>query len=372
MTAEKTVAVDNAPEVSVVMATYNRADSAVRLLRLLDEQTVAADRVEVIVVDDESRVPVAEAVSRARLAREPLVIRQKNGGPAVARDAGIRRARGKFIVVIDDDMLITADFVSAHLAAHADGRRRLVLGRLHSPPGVRLPLFERLHLALLDQLFDEVATGTRRPNGVDVYTGNVSFRRDDYVAVGGFDHGLRLSEDAELGMRLERDGVEIGLSDEAFSWHVSDHSKLSGWLRRGVAYGKAEAAIARKHEATQAIPVWRYLLLVNLVSRPFLLGSALMPAVFVPMARLVMLLAMLFGQLRLERVALAGATLAYGILYFAGVGLDAGSWRVSGREFGRFMATTDSTTLGGAGRLVQKVARIALGVLSNEVAIRSE
>lgn len=325
MTTEAAATEGGSPDVSVVIATYNRTDSLLRLLRLLDEQTVAASCVEVIVVDDESVVDVAAAVRHERLVRAPLVIRQKNGGPAVARDAGIRRARGRLVVVLDDDMLVRPDFVAAHLEAHAAGPRLAVLGRLRAPPGMRLRLFERMQLALLGRLFDEVGAGRRRPAGADLYTGNVSFGRADYLAVGGFDHTLRLSEDAELGMRLEGAGVEIVLSEGAVAWHASDHASLAGWVRRSIAYGEADAAISRKQGRSTATDVWRYLFLVHPVSRPFLLASALVPALLVPVARVAMLVAMAVGRLGLERLALAGATFAYGILYFAGVRRDAGS-----------------------------------------------
>ena len=352
MTARTDLPDGGSLDVSVVIATYNRTNSLLRLLKLLDEQTVAASRVEVIVVDDESVVDVAEAVRHERLVRCPQVIRQKNGGPAVARDAGIRRARAGLVVVLDDDMIVAPDFIAAHLEAHADEPRAAVLGRLREPPGMRLRLFDRMQLALLDRLFDDVAAGLRRPSGGDMYTGNVSFRRADYLAVGGFDHTLRLSEDAELGMRLEAAGVKIVLSERAVAWHASDHASLTAWVRRSIAYGEADAAISRKQGPSSATDVWRYLFLVHPVSRPFLLASALAPALLVPVARVAILVAMGVDRLGLERLALAGATFAYGILYFAGVRREAGSlvatlegaWRYLRRRRDSGARNTDATT----------------------------
>ena len=328
----------------MVIATYNRADSLVRLLRALEVQTLTAESYEVIVVDDESTVPVKPALERAGLARIPLVIRQPNGGPAAARDTGIRRATARVIVVLDDDMIVPPEFLAEHMALHAGSTMQVVLGRLRVPAGYRLQLFERMQLALLDRLFEEVAAGRQRPAGKDVYTGNVSFLRADYLAVGGFDRSLRLSEDAELGMRLERAGAQVVLSERAAALHASDHASLSGWMRRSIAYGAADAAIARKHGVTPATNVWRYLFLVHPVSRIFLLASALVPSVMVTAARVAILVAMALGALGLERVALAGATFAYGILYFAGIRRDAGSRRACLRDLRSFvMQRVDAT-----------------------------
>jgi glycosyltransferase involved in cell wall biosynthesis len=118
---------------SVVIATHDRPEAVERLLRLLAAQTLAAEQFEIIVVDDGSAIPVA-----ARLApyasRIPLtVVTQVNSGAASARHEGILRSRGEIIVVLDDDMIVGADLLEAHLAEHVPGERRVVLGRCHPP-----------------------------------------------------------------------------------------------------------------------------------------------------------------------------------------------------------------------------------------------
>ena len=51
------------PEVSVIVATFNRGDSVARLLGQLAEQTLAPERFEVVVVDDGSTPPVADRLA---------------------------------------------------------------------------------------------------------------------------------------------------------------------------------------------------------------------------------------------------------------------------------------------------------------------
>ena len=50
--------------VSVVISTWNRLELLQGLLDALGRQTLAADRFEVIVVDDGSKVPVAPVLER--------------------------------------------------------------------------------------------------------------------------------------------------------------------------------------------------------------------------------------------------------------------------------------------------------------------
>ena len=313
------------PDVSVVIATYNRVDSVRRLLAHLAEQTLPASRYEVLVVDDGSAEPVAGRLGDLQVPYALHLLAQPNAGPAAARHRGLARARGALVVILDDDMRVGPDFLAEHLAMHPPGTRRAVLGRLRPEPGARLPLFERCHLALLAKLEEDVARRRIALRGTNLYTGNVSFRRADYLAVGGFDPAFRLSEDAELGVRLELAGVEFRFADGAIAWHASDHTSLATWMRRSAAYGAADSRVAAKHPEHEWVSPWRFLFLMHPISRPALLTSALAPALARPITWLAIRVALLLARLGAERVALAGTTFVYGMQYFGGVHAHAGS-----------------------------------------------
>jgi serine acetyltransferase/GT2 family glycosyltransferase len=317
----------SAPALSVVIATYNRAASAERLLRELAEQSLPPHAYEVIVVDDGSAEPVAPRLAGLAVPYALRVVRQENAGPAAARDTGIQAAAAEVIVLVDDDMIVGPEFLAGHLDAHPPGSRRVVLGRLRTEPGVRMPLFERYHQEMLDRLAERARADASAVRGVDLYTGNVSLRRDDYLLVGGFDQSLRLSEDAELGLRLEAAGVSFGMSEEASSVHASDHVSVVNWMRRSLAYGAADARIAEKHAEMPAIDPWRFLFMVHRVSRPILLACAALPRLMGAAAWLVVLVAVAAAAVGAERAAVAGMTLAYGMQYFRGVRAHAGSRR---------------------------------------------
>jgi glycosyltransferase involved in cell wall biosynthesis len=89
------------PSISVVVPTRDRPRALARCLEALAVQTVL-EVLEVIVVDDGSvaEKQVAEVVARHSHAR---VIRGRGGGPAAARNAGARAARGSFLCFTDDD-----------------------------------------------------------------------------------------------------------------------------------------------------------------------------------------------------------------------------------------------------------------------------
>lgn len=357
-------------EVSVIVATYNRTPSLARLLGLLAEQTLPATTFEVVVVDDGSTPPARDTLA-ALLAPGALpytirVIAQANAGPGAARHRAISVARGTLLVVVDDDMRVGRDFLAEHLAAHPRGSRRVVLGRLRPEPGTHLPLFERFQLAKVERLAADVARGTRRPGGGDVYTGNVSLPRADYEAVGGFDPALRLSEDAELGMRLEQAGLDFVLSESAEAWHASDHTSVAQWMRRAVAYGVSDARIADKHGGRPAASPWRFLFMVSAISRPLLLLAVLAPTLGRVLAWSAVGAAMTLAAFGAERLALAGATLVYGLQYFSGLRDQAGTRRAALGGLRRYLNAVHDDALPPLGR----VFKCAADVCADHDAIR--
>jgi len=320
------------PRLSVVCATYNRPDLAIRLLGFLGAQSLRPDEVEIIVVDDGSAGDAASRIQKVAMPFPFRVLTQRNSGPAVARHRGIEDARGEIIVLLDDDMQMGPDFLAAHRACHEPGTRRVVLGHIQPDPGLAMPLFERYHAAMILRFIAEARSGRLRLRGTQLCTGNVSFRRADYLAVGGFDSELGQSEDAELGVRLEKAGVELVFGDAAVTLHASVHSSLPAWIRRSFRYGIFDLRIARKHRDASWTHPWRYLFLVHPLSRSLLLTVPLFPALGRAAGRAVMGVAMLVDRLGLERLAISGTTLAYGLLYFSGVRTECGSLRGALRE----------------------------------------
>jgi glycosyltransferase involved in cell wall biosynthesis len=87
--------------VSVVIATFNRASFLPETLRSIIRQTRPA--YEIIVVDDGSTDQTAEVV--ATLGFPVRYERIENRGPQAARAHGVRMAQGNLIAVVDDDDL---------------------------------------------------------------------------------------------------------------------------------------------------------------------------------------------------------------------------------------------------------------------------
>lgn len=99
--------------ISVVIPSYNRCDCIVNLLEDLEKQTYA--NFEVIVVDDCSPDHTIETV-REKFPSVKLALNEKNSGPSVTRNHGIKIAQGEIIVGLDSDVGLTDEKLLAKIA----------------------------------------------------------------------------------------------------------------------------------------------------------------------------------------------------------------------------------------------------------------
>lgn len=105
---------ETVPDFTVVIPTYNYGAYLARAVESVHAQTGPTR--EIVVIDDGS-TDDTPAVA-ARLASKITYVRQPNSGVAVARNAGIERARGRYIVFLDaDDRLADHALEHFHQAA---------------------------------------------------------------------------------------------------------------------------------------------------------------------------------------------------------------------------------------------------------------
>lgn len=98
--------------VSIIIPSYNNARYIVQAVESALAQTHPA--VEVIVVDDGSTDATQQILApyRSRIA----CLHQTNRGPAAARNAGLRIARGAYLLFLDSDDLLVPTSVAAKVS----------------------------------------------------------------------------------------------------------------------------------------------------------------------------------------------------------------------------------------------------------------
>ena len=184
--------------VSVVVPTRNRAQLLGRTLRSICEQHVV--NLEVIVVDDGSTDGTANVASAAD-PRVVLVRNPKSLGVGAARNRGICAARGTWIGFCDDDDLWAPEKLASQISAAKEaGASWVYTGDVNVDDGLRI-----LSGAPPPDP-EEVMATLRRRNPLASGGSNVLVRADVLATTGGFDPGLRRTEDWDLWLRLARTG----------------------------------------------------------------------------------------------------------------------------------------------------------------------
>src|SRR3954452_12468363 len=93
------------PALSVVVATRNRADRLPRLVRALEAQE-GAPPFELVVIDDASTDATSTVLAQLAASSSMRIVAHRlvdQRGPAAARNAGWRSARGELVAFTDDD-----------------------------------------------------------------------------------------------------------------------------------------------------------------------------------------------------------------------------------------------------------------------------
>jgi glycosyltransferase involved in cell wall biosynthesis len=114
----------NALDVSVLVTAYNQNSTLEIVLKALQLQDFKGSW-EIIVCDDGSEQDTLKAVKRAMLTNGPSMqyVWQSRLGErrARSRNNALRCARGRIVILVDGDIVVKRDFISAHVALHTGG-----------------------------------------------------------------------------------------------------------------------------------------------------------------------------------------------------------------------------------------------------------
>ncbi|GHH87284.1 hypothetical protein GCM10018793_62500 [Streptomyces sulfonofaciens] len=121
------------PDVSVIVGAYEAMPYLVRCLESVEAQTLPADRMEVIAVDDGSTDGSGEYLEKfaAQTDLAVRVVRQPNsGGPSGPRNVGLGLARGRYVFFLDADDHLGEEALERMVAMADRHGTDVVLGRI--------------------------------------------------------------------------------------------------------------------------------------------------------------------------------------------------------------------------------------------------
>lgn len=227
---------------SIIIPTLNRPEALARCVAACRRLVDPGGGIEIVVVDDGSEPPVTPMEGVA-------VIRQSNGGPARARNTGLRAARGTMIAFIDDDCVPDTHWVTELWKAHREHPGALLGGLTRN--GLPRNVFSATSQFLVDFLYEFFLR--KMPQFRFFTSNNCAAGREALLARGGFDEAFPLAaaEDRDLGERFEALVYVAGAvvrHEHELDWR--------GFWRQHFNYGRGAVHLAKARERRGVRAKW--------------------------------------------------------------------------------------------------------------------
>jgi glycosyltransferase involved in cell wall biosynthesis/SAM-dependent methyltransferase len=253
-----------APELSVILCTYQRREILQRSVASFEAQDAPPGSFELVVVDDGCSDGTREWLDGHEFRVPARVLHKPNGGLASARNAGIAAARGRLLLFVNDDTLAFPDLVREHLRAHArlagHGIEAAVLGSFEQPHAHLASALMR-HLESSPEVFryHDMRDGEFYDHN-RFWTCNVSVAAARVREAGEFDERFKRygCEDIDLGLRLERLGLRVSYHRGA----RAHHEHLLDWAalkRRQLSCSASFVQLFAKHPSELDHADWSWL-----------------------------------------------------------------------------------------------------------------
>jgi glycosyltransferase involved in cell wall biosynthesis len=239
------------PQVSVCVSSRNRAHLLPRLLRHLEQQTMPLDQFEVVIVDDGS-TDATWAVLNAEAGTTPLRLvlhhNDSGTGPAAGRNRAWRSGTAPICAFTDDDCMPTPRWLE-EVTKGLTGRHVVAAGAVRPPPEdvPRIGPYSRVVIVAPSTAWWFAAA-------------NLIVRREDLLAVGGFDETFRrpAGEDTDLGLRVMGLGAEPVFLAEALVHHSVEDTTLIQLVRDQARWGDLVNVFARHPQMRDKLLSGRY------------------------------------------------------------------------------------------------------------------
>lgn len=215
------------PLISVIIPTYNRAQSLSSAIQSVLEQTF--ENWELIIVDDGSTDFTSELVSSHLSDSRISYFNQENSGVSAARNFGVKMSKSEWLVFLDSDDTLTSDALDCFAKATVHGCHLIVGGiNVISNSGS----LERL---------------PRKVKNLAKIPGAFCLKKAIFDGLNGYDEDLKFGENTELFHRVRL------INNDEFALDiitVNYHKHEQGGSRNLVNMTNSNIRILEKHKNT--------------------------------------------------------------------------------------------------------------------------
>jgi glycosyltransferase involved in cell wall biosynthesis len=226
------------PDVSIIVPVYNgerTLDSCVQSLLALN---YPREHVELIFVNNASTDGTSAILTR--YGDRVRVVFEKKGGPAAARNRGLREARHEIVAMTDADCVVDPNWLR-FLIPWLENRSVGIVGGT---------ILSKRPCNTIEQFGERIHDHHRAINVYEppyVITMNWASRRSLVSQCCFFDDSFIRGEDVDLSYRIFQAGHKLNFSPEAIVYHSNEHT-YSGLFHEGFLHGFYSVQVIKKHQ----------------------------------------------------------------------------------------------------------------------------
>lgn len=223
--------------VSIVIPAYNCSKTITKVIESALNQTFG--HCEVIVVDDGSTDNTAQVIKNFPQVK---YIYQENGGPAKARNRGLKESNNEIVFFTDSDCVAHSDWIELAIKHFYDEQVAVVCGSYGIANKESL-LARCIHDEILYRHHNLVSD---YPKVFGSY--NFGIRKKVFLQVGGFNEGYRNAsgEDNDLSYKIINAGYKIFFEKDALVDHCHP-TALKKYLKEQYRHGFWRVKMYRDH-----------------------------------------------------------------------------------------------------------------------------
>ena len=205
---------------SIIICSYDRADSLNRTLQYLTQQTMPLSEIEIVIVDDGSTDNTAEVCLsyEGKIPQMKYTSTARNKGIGNARNIGYRLCSAKKILYLDDDCIPYPNWAECMIKAL--DKHDIVAGALTSEEDNYLKLSH--NIAVMNAFLPTNRKGYHQ----FIAGANMGFQQAALEDLDGFQEGRRIAEDMEFSLRARQQGYRIFFAADAVVTHDHDCTQL--------------------------------------------------------------------------------------------------------------------------------------------------
>lgn len=236
---------------SIIIPVYNRPDEADELLLSLTKQT--SKDFEVVIVEDGSSVPCKDVVDKYDGQLDIKYYQKENGGPGPARNYGVERAQGEYVLILDSDCVIPEGYIAA-VEAELKANPCDAFGGPDAAHDSFTPVQKAISYSMTSFFTTGGIRGGKKKGAMDKFyprSFNMGVKRSVYNELHGFSK-MRFGEDIDFSYRIVEAGHPSRLFPEAWVWHKR-RTDFRKFFKQVFNSGIARINLEKRHPGTMKL-----------------------------------------------------------------------------------------------------------------------